>query len=132
VSMIGRSIFTMPFVVFGLIVLFSLALNGMDYSWANWTPASCLPNDCFCEAVRDGFIRQPINTYSNLAFVLAGLMMIAFGRDDWSRGKRNNLMQSHRAYLLIFGFAAIVIGVGSFFYHASLTFIGQWFDLMGM
>ena len=30
------------------------------------------------------------------------------------------------------GLASIIIGVGSAFYHASLTFIGQFFDVFGM
>lgn len=119
-------------VLFAILAFASLALNFSDYSWAGWLPASCMPDDCFCEAQRDGFIRQPINTYSNLAFVLVGLWILAVARADWSKGARHNLMLSHRAYPIVFGLAAVAIGVGSFFYHASLTFIGQWFDVMGM
>lgn len=119
-------------VLFAMVALVSLALNVVDYSWAGWLPASCLPNDCFCEAQRDGFVRQPVNTYSNLAFGLVGLLMLAGARNDWIAGARRNLMSSHRAYPIVFGLAAIVIGGGSFFYHASLTFIGQWVDVMGM
>ncbi len=119
-------------VLFAILAFASLALNWVDYSWVGWLPASCMPDDCFCEAHHDGLIRQPINTYSNLAFVLVGLLMLTVARDDWSKGTRHNLMSLHRAYPVIFGLAAIVIGGGSFFYHASLTFIGQWFDVMGM
>jgi len=127
-----RSIILRPLVIFAVMVLATIPLLWVNYSWANWQPASCLPNQCFCEALREGFIRQPINAYSSLAFVLAGWLMIAITRDDWRRGARNNLMQSQRAYPIIFGVASIVIGADSFFYHASLTFIGQWFDVMGM
>jgi hypothetical protein len=88
-----------------------------------------MPNNCFCEPLRDSFIRQPINTYSNLAYVLVGLLILANARTDSARA---NLMSSHRAFPTVFGIATILIGVGSFFYHASLTFVGQWFDLMGM
>lgn len=35
-------------------------------------------------------------------------------------------------YAVIFGISSIVTGVGSAFYHASLTFIGQFFDVLGM
>jgi hypothetical protein len=41
-------------------------------------------------------------------------------------------MLVYPAYSITFGFAVVVIGLGSFFYHASLTFAGQWFDVMGM
>lgn len=126
------SMFVVPFVIFIGIVFASLALNRVDYNWAAWRPATCMPDNCFCEALRDGVIRQPVNTYSNLTFVLAGIGMLAIAREDWACGKRGNLLLSHRAYSSVFGVAAIVIGAGSFFYHASLTFIGQWFDVMGM
>ena len=115
--------------IFVLIALASLALASVNYSWTSWQPATCLPNNCFCESLRDGFIRQPINTYSNLAYVLVGLLILTNAKHDNARA---NLLSSHRAYPLVFGSAAMAIGVGSFFYHASFTFVGQWFDLMGM
>ena len=46
--------------------------------WDSWTPASCLPDACFCEAVGAGPVRQPINAWSSLAFVPVGLWA-AFG-----------------------------------------------------
>ena len=116
-------------ILFALITLASLALAFVNYSWTDWQPATCLPNNCFCEPLRDGFIRQPINTYSNLAYILVGLLILAHARDAQARA---NLMSSHHAYPLIFGGVTMAIGVGSFFYHASLTFVGQWFDLVGM
>ena len=35
-------------------------------------------------------------------------------------------------YSALMGLASIIVGVGSAFYHASLTFIGQFFDVFGM
>ena len=35
-------------------------------------------------------------------------------------------------YAAIMGVSSIIVGVGSAFYHASLTFIGQFFDVFGM
>ena len=32
----------------------------------------------------------------------------------------------------LYGFALAVVGLGSFFFHASETFAGQWFDVFGM
>src|SRR5512137_2905849 len=95
-----------------------------------WRPATCLPDACFCEAIGTGFIRQPIDTWSNLAFVLVGLLIL---EDVWrSSSTRSNLLARRRVYGFVYVFAVMLIGLGSWFYHASLTFVGQWFDVMGM
>ncbi len=119
-----------PSIIFLLITLATLPLGTLPNVWQAWQPASCLPNHCFCEAHRDAFIVQPVNTYSNLIYVLLGLVMLAHARAE-PAATRNLLRQQH-AIQVTFGIATIAIGAGSFFYHASLTFVGQWFDLMGM
>jgi dihydroceramidase len=89
-----------------------------------------MPDACFCESIGAGFIRQPLDTWSNLAFVLVGLLVL----EDVLRPSptRSNLLVQRRTYGMVYAFAAILIGLGSWFYHASLTFVGQWFDVMGM
>src|SRR5271168_2967081 len=45
---------------------------------AGWpgVPNSCIAaHDCFCESFHEGPIKQPVNTGSALAFVLAGLLI---------------------------------------------------------
>jgi dihydroceramidase len=116
--------------LFLLITLVLIPLSWLPAPWTAWQPATCLPDACFCEAIGVGFIRQPIGTWSNLAFVLAGLLMLD---DVWRPSStRSSLLAQRRAYGLIYALAVIVIGLGSWFYHASLTFVGQWLDVMGM
>ncbi len=105
-------------------------LSRLPSPWAAWPPATCMPEACFCESVGDGFVRQPIDTWSNLAFVSVGVLIL----EDVLRPSttRSNLLAQRRAYGVIYALAVIVIGLGSWFYHASLTFAGQWFDVMGM
>ncbi|HHZ64680.1 MAG TPA: hypothetical protein EYN51_04145 [Flavobacteriales bacterium] len=94
-------------------------------------PANCLPDHCFCEAVRYGeWIRQPADTWSNLAFIIISVVIIwmAYYRKP---GVSNNLVQN-TSYSWLFALASFLTGAGSFYYHASLTFISQWFDVMGM
>lgn len=122
--------FIRPFALFLLITLALISLSGLPAPWATWRPATCMPDACFCEAIGAGFIRQPIDTWSNLAFVLIGLLVL----EDVLRPSptRSNLLAQRRTYGMVYAFAAILIGLGSWFYHASLTFVGQWFDVMGM
>ena len=123
------------FLLFLVIVIASVALSFLDYSWEGWKPATCMPDQCFCERIRDGTIRQPSNTWSNHALVLVGLLIITAAKGDvsgTSHSKNSNPMTSKPAYPIVFGLSAMLTGFGSMFYHASLTFLGQWFDVMGM
>ncbi len=92
--------------------------------WTDWKPATCLATGCFCEsASSNNPIRQTANTFSSLAFVFSGALVM-------TRPKKTSRLP--RVYSIIMGLSIIIIGVGSAFYHASLTFIGQFFDVFGM
>ena len=92
-------------------------------------PAHCMP-DCWCEAVRyDDWIRQPMNTWSNLFFIFVALYIIWLARKEVN--DRNELTRNP-AYSNLFAFGCILTGLGSMFFHASLTYIGNWIDIMGM
>ncbi len=90
-----------------------------------------MPANCFCEAINSGAIAQPANTWSSFGFVLVGLLVIRQSREDVNR-LRSNVMTRQRTYPLLYGIALMLIGLGSAFYHASLTFAGQFVDVMGM
>jgi Ceramidase len=104
----------------------------MSYTWTDWQPATCRPDHCFCEAIRSGAIAQPADTWSNLGFVLVGLLIAhaRIGRDLATQ--YDNPMIRDAVYRRLYGYALVLIGLGSAFYHASLTFIGQLMDVSGM
>lgn len=89
--------------------------------WTAWKPSSCLPDDCFCEGDLGGLVRQPVNTLSNLAFLLAGAWL-------WLRAGR----EKRPAFARFFAAIVVVIGLCSSFYHASLSFVGQSFDVVAI
>jgi hypothetical protein len=99
-------------------------------SWAAWRPASCMPGACFCEQIAPGLVRQPANTLSSLAFVAVGGWVFWRSAHD---GKSETRVLTHQpVHSALFGAACVLIGLGSAFYHASLTFAGQFADVLGM
>lgn len=97
--------------------------------WTTWKKATCLP-ECWCEAARTGsWILEPVNTWTNLVFVLAGLLFIFKAQKLTTK---SNQLSSLVLFPRLYGFALLFVGLGSFFYHASQTFAGQWFDVFGM
>jgi hypothetical protein len=65
-------------------------------------------------------IVNPADTWSNLAYIAFGLWMMREAR----RGGRRDLA--------LFGPASIAVGVFSGAYHASYTWMLQFFDFVGM
>ena len=116
----------MPRVLFAVGSLFAVIVATMHAApaWSMWRPASCMPDRCFCEAVASGWIRQPANTLSSLLFCLAGSLVLLTNPLD--RGPR----YSSDKYL--FWASMMFIGLGSAFFHASLSFWGQTSDVLGM
>jgi hypothetical protein len=113
----------------GLLALASLSLYFFPNPWAGWVPDPCRTRDCFCETFQDRLVLQPLVAYSNLAYVLVGGLVLASRPSVSGAGNR---LRAQPAYASLYGLMTLGIGVGSFFYHASLTRVGEWFDLMGM
>lgn len=104
------------------------SLSILSARWEGLSPATCIPN-CFCEAVRpNGPLRQPVNTWSSIAFILAGTWLFAVinGRAEKHGPRFEN------AYAKLLAICSIIIGIGSAFLHASLTLVGQFLDVLGM
>lgn len=92
--------------------------------WADWRPATCLQRGCFCELPKyNSPIRQRANTISSLGYIFSGMLAMIPSKIT----RRFSF-----GHAVIFGASSLIIGVGSAFYHASLTFTGQFFDVLGM
>ena len=112
-----------------LIALAWISLAGVSAAtWDAMQPSTCLAaGTCFCEAVHmNEALRQPANTVSSFGFVVVGLLIAAA-----SLGLRKSA-RLVPLYGVALGIMTAIVGVGSAYYHASLTFTGQFFDILGM
>lgn len=104
---------------------------------AGWpgAPNPCLvAGDCYCEAPRAGWIRQPANTWSAAFGPLVGLAIAWTAERRHARGRSGggNRMQSTLFYPGLFALMVTFFGFGAMFFHASLTDWGGKLDIASM
>jgi hypothetical protein len=66
-------------------------------------------------------VRQPANAASGAAFLIVAVLVFNTARTS-----------NTPVYSKLFAIAVALVGVGTIFYHASLTFVGQTMDVLGM
>lgn len=84
----------------------------------------------FCEFARDGFIKQPANTFSNLGFSFLGIYIAWHSFVE--KKKTQNLFSKHSVLPISLSIGFILTGAGSFAMHATNAHWGGFFDLFGM
>jgi hypothetical protein len=87
----------------------------MSCPWSAYAPASI----AFCEARECAWVVEPSNAWSNLAYVLCGLVILGG-------------LARRSAPLRLIGVAAIAIGLGSFAFHGTGTRVGELIDVSAM
>jgi hypothetical protein len=70
-----------------------------------------------CETCRDGWITQPVNTASSLAYVVAGTVTLGRAERGPARTRRGG-----RAV----GWSLVAVGLGSVAYHGPGGVLGRW------
>ena len=122
----------------GLVLLLSVVVFAAFKDvpvWADWVPACEFHHPKYAERIHpDSVFRTRMNTWSNLVYICFGCYAIALAIHDWKRR-----MPLERGYLtfapvqtFLFGLAGIYLGLGSGFFHASLTRLGQQCDVGGL
>jgi hypothetical protein len=84
--------------------------------WEQFEPASCLPDNCNCELVRDSFIRQPSAFWSSFAYIGTSFATIYF-------------IKNKTRELKSWAFVCFVMGLSSLFGHMSFTRLSLAFDI---
>ncbi len=112
-------------------VMMTALLIGGLLDWGG-VGAADEPNK-YCERVRrDSMFRQPVNTWSDMAFVLAGLGILFFVSLQKKTGSPANPMAVSSLFSILFGCLVIWLGPGSMFLHASQKEWGGWVDNLSM
>jgi hypothetical protein len=86
------------------------------YELSTWA----LPNVKWCEASQCSWITEPANTWSNSGYIGLGITLWALS------ARRKDALKRW------FGITQLLVGLTSFIYHASYTFVFQVFDFAGM
>ena len=87
----------------------------------------------FCEAFREGAIKQPANTWSNLGFVVAGLWVTRRVRVDLANPEPpRNLIGRSTGLSILYATLVVLVGPGSIAMHGSGTAWGGTTDVLSM
>ncbi|MGA1841534.1 MAG: ceramidase domain-containing protein [bacterium] len=120
---------TIGLIFFGLVMIAFFILGAKG-----WGGSSAADEEHeFCERPRTGkMIKEPVNTWSNLSFVLAGLGILLFLDLSKTLTTPQNPFLSLSLYSILYGCLVIWLGPGSMFLHASLKQWGGWLDNLSM
>jgi hypothetical protein len=131
-----------PWWVYGIgtaVLLLALFFFAVVTGWPA-TPDSCIAGgNCYCEhfsrhAVEIGArgLRQPVNTLSNLyALITAGIVAYVM-MSDRRDGASGNVMKSNSPIGDAYVFAVLFLGLGSMWFHASISKSVSWMDGFSM
>ncbi len=130
-------IYVIAFIATSLLWLVFMLLNQrLDGScWQTMQQSKSALTAEYCELDQSThFFRQTMNTYSNLMYFFLGMIVVLVGLYDKKNKKditTKNSLQQFPLLSLLFGICLMYLCIGSAFFHASLTWIGQRIDMNG-
>eukprot|EP01083_Nonionella_stella_P241548 843432_1 len=105
----------------------------IQYGQASWWDLSWFGSNkrgMYCERVHsDDFLKENSNSKSNIFFVLIGEIILFFYFYDSAIFKSYRTNSQYPVWSLLYGLSMIYVGIGSFFYHASLKHLAQITDV---
>lgn len=106
----------------------SLVVLAILFAW--FGPAMGVGGN-FCEAARDGLIKQPANTASNIAFAIFGILA-AWQLDKGKFRMNINAITRTDFFPRFFCILMVLLSPGSMAMHATETYWGGYFDMLSM
>jgi hypothetical protein len=92
----------------------------------SWLGPDVGRGDRFCEAARDAIVLQPANTFSNVGFVVAGLLVA------WRAGATRTTIVANPRLAAAYGVVVVLLGPASAAMHATQSALGGHLDLLSM
>lgn len=128
--LINAFIFTL-----GMIVIWACLNTWLSGSlWDGMTISKSALTVEYCEFNNESnLFHQSMNTYSNLAYFFFGVLLLQIAKYDVNN-KENptpNRLEKFPLLSALMGFCFIYLSLGSAFFHASLTYLGQRVDMNG-
>jgi hypothetical protein len=111
----------------GMVLAFDFATGE---TWLHFPLSKAGLTDEYCERNHfEAFIRQPVNAWSNLCYFFLGVWMLVVGVQDARSTLRRNALERFPAMTIWMALTLIGLCFGSFFFHASVTRVGQHWDM---
>lgn len=108
-----------------------LASSGIAFYYESGEMVGAI--SAWCERVSGGVFREPVNTMSNIGFMVAGLLMLkVLSADHLIDNLQNNTFTSLNSISVLYASAVIFLGPGSWLMHATHTAWGGWADNLSM
>src|SRR4051812_16606050 len=111
----NKLVFIVPITV--AIISMIVFLLAVYYSWMG--PSGKVASE-FCEASRPGLIKQPANTWSNISFIIAGIL-IGWQLMRGAYSQNNNSLTRKPFYAIFYASLVVLLGPGSMAMHATTS-----------
>ena len=86
----------------------------------------------WCERVSSSIFREPINAFSNVGFMITGLIMFWILSKEDKTKKVSNDFTGLTNISILYASVVIFLGPGSFLMHGTHSYWGQWIDNVSM
>ena len=123
--------FYISLVLSGLFVIAFFVLSALGYIQSIESQGIIGDASRWCERVSGGLFREPVNTLSNLGFMLVGIYIFYTITTDTNTSS-NNYFVGLTGISILYASAAIFLGPGSMLMHGTNSGWGGWADNLSM